>query len=313
MSNKIYLNQYFMNDPRITKPTTILNISDIHGNVEVMKKIRELLKNIKIDFICMPGDTIHMADLPNDKLLEELKKLSDIAKLYVSIGNHDLVTSRFCKEGRRVYLIPDDKYEFFDKLQKSANCEVFKENVGHTSIGNNMAINAINFPFEFYDVERENNEAFKNYVQGLSLDVNPAEFNILLCHTPNSIIQKDKVVSYNDIINQMNLILCGHNHGGLVFPWVQDIFKNNHVGLCGPYDKLFRTNAYGVYNDDERDMSVLVSNGVTKMAEPLENELFPWVPKILSNVFAPEIDLINLNSGEHNLSLVKRNKMQDEM
>ena len=49
------------------------------------------IKEVKVDMVCMPGDIIdHVNDNRNKALLEVLKKVSSLAKTYISIGNHDI-------------------------------------------------------------------------------------------------------------------------------------------------------------------------------------------------------------------------------
>lgn len=305
MSKKVCINEYLMQDPRIEKNTTFANISDIHNNVVALRKISELLKKTKLDFICVPGDTINRADQPNDEILEEMKHLSELAKLYISIGNHDLVTYQTDERGK-IYYEEDTKYEFFKELQESANCKIFTEKIETASLDNNINMSALNLPLYYYDVAREDNEYFKKYVEDIDIEVDENAFNILLCHSPNSVIEKKKIITYNDIINKMNLIISGHNHGGLVNPKLQDIF-NTHTGFVGPYDKIIQKNAYGVYNDEDKDRSYLVSNGVTKIPEPLDDTKFKWASSLVGDLFSPEIDLIHMiPSTNHTLSLENR-------
>ena len=58
-----------------------------------------------------------------------------------------------------------------------------------------------------------------------------------------SIIQNNQIDTSIDVIKDINLISCGHNHGGLVPTFLQDIIKG-HRGFVGPYLKLFQANAY---------------------------------------------------------------------
>ena len=42
---KIRINNYILESPKLDKSKNIINISDIHSNIEVLKKIRKILPN----------------------------------------------------------------------------------------------------------------------------------------------------------------------------------------------------------------------------------------------------------------------------
>ena len=99
----------------------------------------------------------------------------------------------------------------------------------------------------------------------------------------------------------MNLILCGHNHGGLVPTFIQDI-KKGHTGFVGPNARLIQHNAYGVYS--KNDISLLISNGITKISKSSSLRNFS---EILSTIYIPEIELIHMKkSDKHSLQLINR-------
>ena len=101
--DRIRVNRYLVENPKIEKNMRIASISDIHSEVEKLNEIYELLKAIRVDLICMPGDIIdHVGDDRNKDLLEVLKKISDLAKTYVSLGNHDIF-----EKFHRIYLFND--------------------------------------------------------------------------------------------------------------------------------------------------------------------------------------------------------------
>ena len=161
-------------------------------------------------------------------------------------------------------------------------------------------INAINMPLSYYEDAESKLSAYK-FIKNIKLNVEKSNFNILLSHTPNWIFKNNKEINNLEILKNMDIILCGHNHGGLMPVFLQDII-NNHYGLVGPYSKVFQSNAYGIYN--EGDTSILISNGVTKISEtsPLGK-----ISHILNKIYIPEIDIINMvQSNEHSLKLKKR-------
>ena len=168
------------------------------------------------------------------------------------------------------------------------------------NLADDLSVSAVNVPFSYYE-KREDLEQYKKLLENVKEKIDENKFNILLLHSPNSLIQNGKIDKSSDVIRNMNLILCGHNHGGLMPTFAQDILKG-HRGLAGPYAKLLQPNAYGVYN--EEDTSVLVSNGVTKISATSEAGK---INGILNKIYTPEIDVIHMvQSDEHSLKLENR-------
>ena len=167
-------------------------------------------------------------------------------------------------------------------------------------LANDLSVSAINVPFSYYG-KKEKLYQYQRLLKNVKEKISEEKFNVLLLHSPNSLIQNGKIDRSSDIIRNMNLILCGHNHGGLMPIFAQDIIKG-HRGLAGPYAKLLQPNAYGIYNED--DTSVLVSNGVTKISSTSEAGK---INGILNKIYTPEIDVIHMTqSDEHSLTLKNR-------
>ena len=89
---KIKVNNYLLKNPKIKKNKTIINISDIHGNIKHINGIIEVIKKIKVDYILMPGDIIDALNQNNqDIFLDKIKELAKYAKVYIALGNHDVL------------------------------------------------------------------------------------------------------------------------------------------------------------------------------------------------------------------------------
>lgn len=293
----ILVNDYILKDPKIHKDTIIVNISDIHSNIEALKQIVKVLQNIKSDYILMPGDVIDSSDdYRNEIMINYLKQISDISDTFLSLGNHEMIRSE-----NHIKYIPFDEYSaFFEELYSNSKCVSFINGFESIDLDDNITLSAINVPSSYYE-SKEQKEIAKKFLESLEPNLNSERFNILLSHSPNWIISDNKIDISDNFINSMNLILCGHNHGGLMPTCLQDVFKN-HYGFVDPYARLFRSNSYGVYN--EKDTSVLISNGVTKISE---TSVAPKLKIIFDSIYKPEIDLIHMKTGDkHSLSLIKR-------
>lgn len=299
MSN-IKVNEYVLKDPRFNKDRTVVNMSDIHSNVVALNNIVKLLEEIKVSYIYVPGDTLDSIDNPHNKeIMELLKKVGNISQTFLSVGNHEMCELSY-ETGKKEEVESKDYIDFFIEVAKQTDCIPMISDFSKIDLADDLSVSAANVPFSYYG-KKENLEQYKKLLENVKEKMDENKFNVLLLHSPNSLIQNGKIDRSSDVIRNMNLILCGHNHGGLMPTFAQDILKG-HRGLAGPYAKLFQPNAYGVYN--EEDTSVLVSNGVTKISATSEAGK---INGILNKIYTPEIDVIHMvQSDEHSLKLENR-------
>lgn len=299
MSN-IKVNEYVLKDPRFNKDRTVVNMSDIHNNVVALNNIVKLLEEIKASYIYVPGDTLDSIDNPHNKeIMELLKKVGNISQTFLSVGNHEMCELSY-ETGKKEEVESKDYIDFFIEVAKQTDCIPMISDFSKIDLADDLSVSAANVPFSYYG-KKENLEQYKKLLENVKEKMDENKFNVLLLHSPNSLIQNGKIDRSSDVIRNMNLILCGHNHGGLMPTFAQDILKG-HRGLAGPYAKLFQPNAYGVYN--EEDTSVLVSNGVTKISATSEAGK---INGILNKIYTPEIDVIHMvQSDEHSLKLENR-------
>lgn len=298
---KIKVNKYILNNPKVKKDLTILNLSDIHSNIKALDKIISYIQNIKLDYILIPGDIVDILNLSNEKeFVDKVIELAKYAPTYITLGNHDKYIAK-----RKMGSIDEVKETYFyKKLSNTENLTLFTANYSHAEL-EDITISSFIFDNSYYQ-NREKIEEFNSFIKKIdhnNLDNN--KFNILLVHSPNDIIQNNHIINYSNVINKTNLILCGHNHGGLTPTWIQDAI-NNHIGLFGPYTVLIQKNAYGNWSDDNKNL--LVSNGVTKLAPSAS---FKLLHGIANSILKPEIDIIYLKNNQVNsFKLIERSKYE---
>ena len=236
---------------------SIVLISDVHySNKKDIKRLNYILDNIKKlrpNYICIPGDITDKSNIKDEELLINwLKKLSLICKVIVSIGNHEFYIN---------------KYKNIYGLNKSFLKKISKINNLYLLDNKNIIIDNINFigitlPIELYKNESRKQKEFNIYFN--KTKTYKKYYNILLCHSPiniNNNILKDK---------NMNLILCGHMHGGVVPNFMKGILKNR--GFITPEFKLFPKNSYGhlkMHNSD-----IIITSGLKITPFKLINKLF---------------------------------------
>ena len=91
------LNKNYNIDNKLNK--NIILISDIHYNDHTdLNRLNYILKEIrkhKPDYICIPGDITDKANINDEnEFIEWLKKLSKIAKVIISLGNHEFYVNK---------------------------------------------------------------------------------------------------------------------------------------------------------------------------------------------------------------------------
>lgn len=224
--------------------TNIVLISDIHykdkRDIKYLNKVLNCIKKINPSYICIPGDLTDKTYINDDNyLIDWLNELSSICKVIISIGNHE-----FCIDKKKK-LYGFNK-ELFDKIKSINNLYVLNND---SVVLDNINFIGVTLPFEHYYYNKESIESFNKY---FNIKSNSKYYNILLCHTPFNII--------NTKID-VDLILCGHAHGGIVPRFLRFIFKNN--GLISPQKRLFPKNVYGHIKN------IIITSGISVLPKKL--------------------------------------------
>ena len=60
-------------------------------------------------------------------------------------------------------------------------------------------------------------------------------------------------------LKNIDLVLCGHMHGGLMPRFLRKIFKNS--GIINPSKRLFPKNVYGKLSKE--DSTIIITSGIT--------------------------------------------------
>ena len=166
----------------------ILHLSDLHINKKTtISQIEELVllcNQQTFDFAVITGDII---DTKVKFIKEKLQILNTLkGKVYYISGNHDLF-----------YGLDDLKKELTNFILMDNNCNVI--------IYKNEIIHLAGLPdrfSKFFKIKREE-EKIKNYLLN--------EPSIFISHQP-----KDYKIALN---GNTNLFLCGHTHGGQIYPF----------------------------------------------------------------------------------------------
>ncbi|MGM9553386.1 MAG: metallophosphoesterase [Faecousia sp.] len=234
-------------------------ISDLHGqafgegNERLVRKLAEQAP----DLICVAGDMFE-ADASEDGIADFaalLRELVEIAPVFVSCGNTEMA------------------YE----VASGAQWRQIVENTGATLLEEDYVDLEINgrtlrvgglFGYAFRNAQNEDAWKASETYRFLSDFTQTDAYKILLCHRPDSFI-------FNEAYNgwQVDLVLCGHTHGGLCrLPLVGGLYAPEQ-GWLPKYDKgLF---ALG-------NINMVITSGLSG---------YGWIPRVLN---LPELTMIRL-------------------
>lgn len=252
--------------------TNIVLISDIHyydkNDIKQLNKVLDNIKNIKPKFICISGDIIDQSNIEKkEEFINWLGKLSKISKVVISIGNHEFYIN---KKDKKFGL---DK-ELFKKIKSINNLYLLdNENI----IIDNINFIGLTLPINYYEYNNNLND-FKKYLKYIKTYNNC--YNVLLCHCPIDISNKEILDNLN-----IDLLLCGHMHGGITPRIIRPILKNR--GLISPQKTLFPKIAYGYLKVANTD--IVITSGIRVVSH--SNNF-----KIIKNFFSSEIVEIKINS-----------------
>lgn len=286
------IKNYSLSTLKPTKSITIAIFSDLHFsnnfNFNKLNKLKEQLILKKPNYICIPGDIIISTNILDNKeikkqILDFFKSIGNIAPTFISLGNHDYIKII----DRKKY---EDKNKFwyneFKKLRKHnvylLDNEIFEDK--------NIRFIGYTLSYKYYN----NNESTEILIKDLKnniKNINNDKFNILLCHSPIKILN-NKVIDNIEYLKNLDLVISGHMHNGLVPIILDKIFPKNR-GFIAPNKTLFPDNARGIkkISINNKKITLIISGGITKIQESNSKIL-----KICSNFYSPQIEYIEIKN-----------------
>ena len=318
---------YNVKSYNIKEPKSFSVISDAHGDIEkfsaIMKRACQTSENIILNGDIFDSTT----DKNNDELISIIKNSALNNKIYVVLGNHDLVEFINGKE------VPSKESKMIEDLRTIPNVFVpdtptDKPTFKTWDLGG-VLLKTINLPIDYYETGEKKEELAAYLQQAPNDETESNNYIISAIHTPkNLIVEKTKAKVDKDsssvlgrVVNPLtqyivmdelkksNLIISGHMHGGLVPDFIRR--KVEHFfGLAGPYASLFPKICSGLYNGKN---PLIISGGVTKISPTSELGLLvknPIFKSILDRwLFPPEFFTLHLDNGEDSVELVESNKL----
>ncbi len=292
--SKCIINEYLVTNSKLsTQDKQIAFISDIHSDVTKLEMLFQKLKELKVPVFLIGGDLIDSTNEVKRNLIikEFLYELAKTMKIFITIGNHDMIYFDKKSNNHR----GEVKSPNLDLFETLANDNIYVPQIPYNkatfnkwSLNNEIDISSLNLPIDYY----WNKENISNFITLLDEvekpDINAHKFNILLCHSPKSILTPG---TSNEYLNQFDLILTGHMHSGLI-PY--SLRKQTYGrGLVGPYMSLLPKYAYGYINNES---TLLISGGITKISS--SSELGSH--RLFDIIYPSELELFSLQNGTDN-------------
>lgn len=255
-----------LSSKKLKKDITFIHIGDIHYNETTSAKKLEYIKyaieDAHPDYIFITGDLLDRPKITKNKekiklLVSWLNSLGNIAKVFISLGNHDIIL--------------EEDYKFFNKLNDINNIYVLNN---QSYEDENVFISGFTLPTNYYyNIEKhEDEDALLETLQNnfnLVTNLPKKKYKVALIHSPILLSEK-KVVEKS---KEYDLVLSGHMHNGLIPRILDKIIKNNY-GLISPDKRLFAKNTRGKIKT--KYYIIIITGGITKLS--------PSSTKILSKL-----------------------------
>ena len=242
-----------------SKSVRIVQLTDLHNSVfgKDNSRLISLVKKQDPDLILITGDLVNGED-PNDAIAVDLiKKLCDVAPVYVSGGNHEAAYERnFGVDLGSVY-------------RKAGAVFLEKEYEDITVNGQDIRIGGIYgycLPAKYLKTKEADPEECA-YLEEFQ---DTGRYTVLMCHMPVCWIKNGGLNEWD-----IDCVVTGHVHGGqVIIPFVG--------GAYGPDFGRFPGRLEGLFYSDDKSKTLVLSRGLGTV----EN-----IPR-LNNI--PEVMVIDL-------------------
>lgn len=254
--------QYTIQSDKITSPVRVVQLTDLHNSTfgRDNEKLAELVAQAQPDLIFITGDLLNANVERTDIATGIITKLSAIAPVYVSLGNHE--TEYLERYGTD--LIP---------LYQDAGATVLEQDyVDVTVHGQNLRIGGL-YSYCLSWRYLDSGGADPAECAFLSEFQDTDAYTMLLCHMPVCWIQGNSLEDWD-----VDCVFSGHIHGGqIILPGIG--------GVYAPDMGWFPGRLRGLYPSADGTSTVVLSSGLgnTEWIPRFHN-----VPEIVTVDFLPE-------------------------
>ena len=216
-SNTIEIKNYSLRSDRISSQIRFVFISDLHCK-EYGEKNSDLVAKIKEqnpDFIAVGGDMVNKYSTDDHVMREFLPQLAEIAPTYCILGNHELALK--------------NEIDFKNDIDLTGAKLLDNESVTLNINGEKILLGGMS-DFPYYEYNSPDYDTPERYFWDEFNESSKNCYSILLHHQP-------EYISNHVDDAKIDLIMCGHTHGGAVqIPFIGGVFAPNQ-GFFPKYDK----------------------------------------------------------------------------
>ena len=282
--------RYQETSKKLIKNKKIFLISDLHigigFNIKKLDKIKKEIEKEIPNYICIPGDIIDNTNIIKDKediVINFLKDISTNTKVIISLGNHDVCRLIRDKKGKRWEY--DKRDDFFNKIRNIKNVYLL-ENEIYTD--KDICFIGLSLSYEYYKITGESINILEKEFNALNIKIDKNKYNVLLCHSPHR-LTNERIIK-TKIMKDIDLILSGHMHNGMVHPIMELIWKGNK-GIITPTKELFPKAKVTRGIIKLNDKNLIISGGITKLSNSSAYIISP-----LNCLYPMNIEIININN-----------------
>lgn len=194
----------------INKDSNVYLISDIHANLELLKKILKDINFSHNDYLFILGDIIEKGDYSLDTLSYIRSLILNDYNIYITLGNCDNVINEFVKP------VDANKLYYYSKV------------LGHTILNELFEKLNLDYTNESFDINQNIDKIYLNFKEYFDFinsfyDAIYLNDDILLMHSTIDEAKKKKYIE-DDILENIalkKLNICGH--------MPVQMFKNNFI------------------------------------------------------------------------------------
>lgn len=274
----VHITNVNINTNKINNSKKILVISDLHltrdKGFKHLDEIKHTVLSDEISEIIIPGDIYNdVNELKNkhfrDKSLQVLWDFAQRRQVFVSLGNHDLMTKTNSGWKKGDVSLMEEAFQDLPNFYLIHNGEQLRYD--------SISYSAFSPDFTYYEDEKKSRkdlESESDYEESFMENYNPSlfdknAFNIFLTHEPQSII-KLSTKKGSCIQDNTDLVISGHMHDGMV-PHTLKRFSNN-TGFISPQKQFFPSYAHGAVKIN--GTTFIINGPVNAMVEnSLANEI----------------------------------------
>lgn len=234
--SKIY-NRLVKEDIKIASLSDI-HISDTITNEDIDFMIESINKE-RPNYICVLGDIIDYPRIIENninrlKCIKLFVGLSKISPVYIIFGNHDYINYDKNDNYQENY-----KEDFWNEIASLNNVEIINDK---RVILKDIIISGYFEKKNIYH-NKEENAFYDDFSSIDELNINnKTKPKILILHSPEP-FENDKNIS---LVNNYDVILCGHYHNGCVPSFLNKIWFPKNGGIITYSKRLFPKNVRGI-------------------------------------------------------------------